>query len=851
MKKILTMALALTVWAGAIAVPVRPRTTTVTQSDGTTLTITKIGDEWQHSTITTDGNAVARANDGNFYYIAANGKLSNVMAHDAAFRTASEQAFLQRLNGVSTTSKKTKMRAKAKAKRNDGKRRASQVPHTASPRVPIVLVQFNDIKFSKSDSQIKSYYETQMNEKGGVSCYQYFVDQSEGQYTPQFDILGPVTIKNRATYGANDNYGNDVDLASFVKDAVEKLPNVDWSLYDNNKDGEVDVIVLQYAGVGEASSYEDESIWPCQWAVTEATTEWEYDEYEQEWVVSKAGTPITVGEYTIDKFAVFNEMNGLYDDDPGDIDGVGTFCHEFSHCLGLPDFYDVEYSGNFGMGNWSCLDGGCNNNYGYTPCAYTAYEKEFMGWKQMEEAVPGTSYALDAAVLTTGKGIKITSDNDPNEYYFVENRQLTGWDAYLPNHGLLITHVYYDADAWENNSVNSTSIRRMQIIPADNSLKMNRNGSGQDVYYLADEADQEHDIYPYQKNSSTLINELTDNSTPAASLYTGGYMGKPITNIEDKNGIASFDFMKGIIAAPVLEEASEITATSFLATWSAVDDAESYTLRVIYQDPDAATLLLTEDMSGLEGKNGTDYGTTLDQLLTNLGWTGEKLFVENNLGLRMGTGKADGKLVSPSLSAGDKGKVTVVISAMAYNNGNSSDSGVTIGVATSKGSQTVNITSSLQQHVVVLDAAESDKVTFTSVKGKRPVISNIDIYAGDASGQLDGSVDEGNTLLFEGIQATSYKVTGLTAGATYAFDVKAILADNQSKFSNRQTVTLLADSGNKFDLNNDGSVNVGDVGTLYQAILSSNTDSKFDLNSDNSVNVGDVASLYEYLLHAD
>ena len=840
MKKFFTLALALSVWAGAMAVPARPRTNTITLDDGSTLTVTKVGDEWHHRTLTTDGKAVARAADGKFYYIGADGKRSNVPARDAAFRTASEQAFLQSLNSLSTVNSKAVKRAKTVAKRNDGRRRASQVPNLASPRVPIVLVQFSDVKFSKPDTEIKSYYETQMNEKGGVSCYQYFVDQSEGKYTPQFDILGPVTISKRATYGGNDSDGNDQGLGQFVKDAVAKLPNVDWSLYDNNKDGEVDVIVLQYAGVGEASSYEDESIWPCQWSVYEATCEWEYNDLTDDWDLVKEGAPINVNGYTIDKFAVFNEMNGTYDDEPGDIDGVGTFCHEFSHCLGLPDFYDVDYAGHFGMGNWSCLDGGCNNNLGYTPCGYTAYEKEFMGWKQTEEAVQGTTYSLEASVLTTGKGIKIISDSDPNEYYILENRQLSGWDAYLPNHGLMITHVYYDETAWAENTVNSTDTRRMTIIPADNSLKMDRYQDETGYYYMANEEDQVGDLFPYKGN-----NELTDDSKPAATLYTGSkLMGKPITNIADANGIVTFNFMKGILNAPVLNEAADITATSFTASWSEVEDATSYTLRVREKDANEAELLIEENCSEFSGNNGTDYGESLDDWMANAGWTGTKVYLENCL--RLATGKVDGTLVSPVLNVGDAGKITVAINACSYG----TDGNISLKVETSQANSTLDFDSSASTAYVVLDAASSEQLKITATKKQRPQIYSIAIYSGDASEMLGNPdyVPAGETFTFD-VEGTTYTVTGLTPEATYYFDVMAVNADTNSKYSNRQLVILLASSGNVYDLNDDGNVNAGDVSTLYEAILAGASDAKFDLNGDGNVNVGDVATLYGVILN--
>lgn len=839
MKKLILMAMALMVWAGAMAVPARQKLMTAKQSDGTTVTIQKHGDEWHHWTTTSDGYRVARVANGDFHYVKADGRASAMMAHDVALRTSNEIAFLNQTGTTFSSDKKKIRKAQVTSKLNGVRRRASQVPNMGRPRVPIVLVEFSDIKFSRSDSEIKAYFENQMNASGEgvVSCYQYFVDQSSGRYTPQFDILGPVQIDARATYGGNDSGGEDQALDAFVKDAVAQLQDVDWSVYDNDNDGEVDVVVFEYAGVGEASSYEDESIWPCQWDMVSASTKWEWSDQLGDWVVTSEGEVLTLNSgMVIDKFAVFNEMNGYYDEEPGDIDGVGTFCHEYSHCLGLPDFYCTDYSEHFGMGSWSCLDYGCNNNEGYTPCGYTAYEKWFMGWKDLEEAVPGTKYNLDATNLATGKGIKVQSESNPNEYYILENRQQTGWDTYIPNHGLMVTHVLYNAARWANNEVNNYDDKGMSIIPADNSLKMDGEydwESGR-YYYYTNLDDQKGDLFPY-KNAT----ELTDESTPAATLYTGtGFMSKPITNIEDNDGIVSFNFMKEELPGPVLNDATAVTSTGFTASWSEVEDALSYTLRVKYDDPNAAAVILTEDLTGVSGENGYDYGANnaLDQIMNNAGWTGSKVYVEGGA-VRLAASKADGSLVSPSLDTQGRGQVSVEITGYSYN----VDGDITITVSTSKASTTVDLTDVSTTACVVLAAADNDKVTIRATQKKRPMITNIVIYAGDANNEGPAP------MLFTGIEGTSYTVTGLEPEATYLFDVKAIFADDETAWSQQKSVTLI-DSGDPYDLNEDGQVNVGDVSELYGAIVAGNTSAKYDLNGDGQVNVGDVTALYKRLM---
>ena len=314
-------------------------------------------------------------------------------------------------------------------------------------------------------------------------------------------------------------------------------------------------------------------------------------------------------------------------------------------------------------------------------------------------------------------------------------------------------------------------------------------------------------------------------------------MGKPITNIEDNNGIVTFNFMKDDLPGPELNDATNITNTSFTASWSDLG-ALSYTLRVQYVDPNAAQLILTEHLSDVSGKNGYDYGDNnkLDDIMNNAGWTGSKVYAEN--GIRLATGKANGHLASPTLNTAGLGKLSVVLTGKSYGN----DGDINVTVSTSKASTTVELSTFSETKTVVLDAADNDKVTFTAVAKNRPIFNEILIYAGDATNE--GSAP----MLFHGIEGTCYTVTGLIPEATYRFDVKAFLADDETAWSEAKTVTLPLESVNKFDLNGDGYVNTGDVSFLYNAILAGNFDAKYDLNGEGHVNVGDVATLYQAIL---
>ncbi|MBP5562049.1 MAG: M6 family metalloprotease domain-containing protein [Muribaculaceae bacterium] len=835
MKKFLTSFFALAVAVSVWAVPARPGFKTYTQPDGSTVTVQKVGDEWHHATVTRDGYAVSRDDNGNMCYRTSAG-VSNVLAHDAANRTSEELAFLQ-ANSEAAKFKATP-RARAKAAKANAARRTSQVPDQGSPHVPIILVQYKDVKFSiTNETQLLAYFENQFSQ-GSESCHQYFYDQSGGMYDAQFDILGPVLLNdNRSTYGGNDENGDDKGVCKMVIEACKGLPtSVDWTRYDNDGDGEVDVVVVLYAGVGAADDDNTNAIWPCQWQLSDGVT---YGD----------GTgSFTLDGVKIDKFGVFNEVGGSYSSHEGEIDGIGTFCHEFSHCLGLPDWYATDYSNHFGMGQWSILDGGCYCNDGFTPCGYTSYEKAFHGWRDLEEAVPGTHYSLLATNIEGGVGIKVQSDYNANEYYVLENRQLTGWDAYLPNNGLQVTHVYYSASAWDGNTVNNTSTRRMTIIPADNSLKMDYSQGS----YFANLEDQENDLFPYQKSSSVLINELTDTSTPAATLYVGGKMGKPITNItKDATGLVTFDFMKGQMAPPELSDATDITDTSFKAEWSEVEGAQSYTLRVTPKG-DEAELLLEENFSSFT-TNTNDQSDNLDASFANEGWTGTAIYFENG-GVRLSSSRKAGSLTSPTLAVSE-GKVTVAYGAYSYG----TDGNITMKVATGSDNKNVTVAKDVADGLVVLNAGEEDAVTFSASARQRPILTYIRIYDGDATEQLSANAPrraEGNeTLLFEGITETSCVVTGLTPETTYKFDVKAVGEDNESKWSAFKLVTTLeASQGIQGDVNGDGVVSGADVTALYNILLNDDptgaptVTGNPDVNGDGVVSGSDVTALYNILL---
>jgi hypothetical protein len=159
---------------------------------------------------------------------------------------------------------------------------------------------------------------------------------------------------------------------------------------------------------------------------------------------------------TIDTYACSSELTIDYYNN-NVIDGIGTICHEFSHCLGFPDMYDYTQK-NFGMGDWDLMDRGCYNGdgCGFVPAGYSSYEKWCAGWLEPIELKDEDVEVTDLKPLSQGgDAYVIYNDKNPDEFYLLENRQNVNWDAELPGKGLLVLHADYDPEIWEWNVVNT------------------------------------------------------------------------------------------------------------------------------------------------------------------------------------------------------------------------------------------------------------------------------------------------------------------------------------------------------------------------------------------------------------
>ncbi|MDO4510688.1 MAG: M6 family metalloprotease domain-containing protein [Bacteroidales bacterium] len=840
MKRLLSfLAIVLAMWSACYAVPAKPGFSQYRQSDGTMVSIETVGDEFYHAFVTLDGMSVERNQQGDWVY-ATTEEVTQIIAHDPALRGAQEAAFVKAEKEALQATARMDESTRHLIRKVNGARKAGNVGYKGKKRIPILLVDYTDVKMKHSAEEFKAHYSS-----GPNSAYQYFYDQSNGKFQPQFDVWGVFTLSNnRAYYGAHgkNNQGStvtDVRLGEMVAESItmaEEKTDINWKDYDNDNDGECDVVIVVYAGVGEAqaSTTHPEAIWPCQWNLYSANYFGDGPGYR------------FYDNTLVDAFAVFNELNG--NSDAGTkLDGVGTFVHEFSHALGLPDFYETTYNyGYYGMGYWSLMCAGSYNNNSDTPVGYSAYEKNFFGWIDLIEPEGNTKYTLTAmnqGDIATDQAVIIESDLNPNEFYILENRRKQGWDAYIADEGLLISHVTYVPSRWMANTVNNEQVQLMTIAPADNKLSR---------------ANETGDLWGNGKS------DFTDSSTPAAKLFmtesgsvTGkaGYLGKPVTEItRNDDGTVSFWYMKGKESrAPEMlpVDSTSIDLTEFKAEWTYPGEealVESYTLQVEEGKP--VELLEEADFNQfLSISDGTRVSiyTDRDKYLP-AGWD-----ADSPLYLYYGRLVVGNSVNTKTYDLSKYDDVTIVLTGRCYSYGNASNFCVFVGDEISSDVYTY---SAIYDNTVKikLPCKDLSQAAITILGEKYPCFSKIRIYGGDATAPQKAKalapVETGGdtTRTITGITSKSYVVKNLQAGDSFAYKVKAVFTDGrESEWSNTQFVQLAARKGTPGDVNEDGNVDVTDATVCINHILGIETTpfnaANADLDGNGEIDVTDVTML--------
>ncbi|VBB48046.1 M6 family metalloprotease domain protein [uncultured Paludibacter sp.] len=454
------------------AIKAYPGLITVNQPDGKTLTIQMHGDEFYKYRTTSDGYLVTQNAEG--FYVYANvdvqGRItaSSKVAKNQDQRDASDVKFLTKMpEKIIKNAPRTFSKVKSASKMNLQKP-GKITPYVGSKKGLVILVNFSDKAFSVSSpttSFTDLLNQTGYSANGGTgSAKDYFMASSYGKFIPQFDVVGPYTLpQNMAYYGANDVYGYDVDPVQMVVDACTAADNagVDFTQYDENNDGYVDNVFVYYAGYNEAEGASVNTVWPHRWGVYPTSI------YGSDGNYTGTVASITFDGKIIMDYACTSELKGT---SGTNMCGIGTFCHEFGHVLGLPDYYDTNSIQEHTLDYWDIMDYGAYNNSGRTPPVYSAYDRFYLGYFTPTEVKTPTEVVLypisqetntpsnfnNQAIILSAANHNLDGENPtPNEFFVLEYRKKTGWDAYLPAEGLLIWHIDYDADAWYYNEPNN------------------------------------------------------------------------------------------------------------------------------------------------------------------------------------------------------------------------------------------------------------------------------------------------------------------------------------------------------------------------------------------------------------
>ena len=496
----ISLILALTGYFCISAKPAKPGILQALQPDGSYINIRLIGDEKKHAVFSEDSLMLTLDQDG--FYVFADidykGEITSTQYRDINLlqrsditkkflKTINQQSLLEAVFSDNETPTRSALPGLAD----------TRFPAFGDHKSPVILVEFNDMDFSLPDPY--DYFYRMLNERGFAdfgstgSAKDYFVSNSNGIFNPQFDVYGPVKLsKNYSYYGKNSPQMTDIYAHFMVAEACELLDDeIDFSLYDCNDDGYVDNVYIFYAGYGECDGGSADTIWP--------------HSYDLQFMM----TPPVLDGVKVNHYACSNELQTPTNKP----DGIGSFCHEFCHVLGLPDLYSTNFSNAFTPGYWDILDVGSYNNEGRTPPNFSSFARTALGWLSPETLSYGHQklYPLDYS----NTAFYVPTEKD-NEYFLFENRQRIGFDAFLPGHGMLIWHVDFNQKKWNNNTVNNDRAHQyVDLIEADN-VWSERSYAG--------------DPFPGSKN----ITEFSPTTIPAFKDWNNNEMPFRIFNISER-----------------------------------------------------------------------------------------------------------------------------------------------------------------------------------------------------------------------------------------------------------------------------------------------------------------------------
>lgn len=520
----------------ASASPARKGPVVLTQPDGTTFTAMLQGDEFMSIKTTAEGHAIIQDTDGWWCYALyeADGSRSC-----SGWRIGTEVP--SDIKSRSLNIPRETIRRLASDKRlsvNLNVKPFLQTRAIFKSRAIVILAQFKDIKFVNTKEDFAALLMADRYNRNGAtgSAKEYFEQQFNGMVDFSFDVSDIVTLPaSREYYGGNDNKGNDIRPAEMVADActLAEQAGIDFSLYDSDNDGKVDNVFVFFAGEDEAEGADESSIWSHSWHL-----------------FNGAGMSLELNGKMIDRYACSAEMTRILDTTTGKLletrlSGIGTFCHEFSHTFGLPDFYDTDYEEQDGWaaglwGSTSLMDSGNQNNQGNTPPNFNVIEREMLGLATPVVIESDGKFTL-SPIGNHNEFYRIDTDTE-NEYYLLECRSNeTGtWDEFIGGSGMLLYHIdktEHTAEKWSRlNNINASPDHQCaDLIEADGRSDIFTDY----MDYNTRRKNLDGIFFPYMDNNS-----IPSQGTPGLNFWSGEIGNASIINInKEENGKISFNIV--------------------------------------------------------------------------------------------------------------------------------------------------------------------------------------------------------------------------------------------------------------------------------------------------------------------
>ncbi len=531
MKKIVIILLTILITVAVYSVPALPVSGWYQTTDCKRIYATLTGDEHEHYYLAADGSK---------YHLAADGRLVSYSDDDTSHHA---KASLSKRHAASSTQKITTF------------------PTTGDVRSVVILVNFTDRAFVSGTAN--EDFRVMLNEthyaanKATGSARDYYLACSNGQFKPQFDVFGPYNLEHDMAYYGTNVGGVDGNPAQMIVDACSKAnADVNFSDYDLDNDEIIDNVFVYYAGYSEAEGAPSSTVWPHRWTVLPTEI------YGSNGNVNATRQQCTFDGKRVYGYACTAELKGKIGTEQC---GVGVFCHEFGHVLGLVDHYHTASNAKPTLGKWDIMDAGSYSNEGRTPPLFSAFQRFIVGWEKPHQLLyPETvqlsppsqdmehkADVLQSCVIADGKFNFSPATPSPSEYFIVEYRKQIGWDKYLPGEGMLVWHIDFDANAWKINTINNYSDR------------VQTSQSHMGVY---------------------LCHPTSETQTPGAAFQQGdkfvpklwnghSIFADSITNINFVADVdlLTFDFMGGLyldLTAPILDSISHVSQSSMIVNWT-------------------------------------------------------------------------------------------------------------------------------------------------------------------------------------------------------------------------------------------------------------------------------------------